>query len=340
MNSYYFSLIRLQRSRLCMVDACLHINATWKRGRAAAQLCPLFYIHTPVLYSFHRVSGRNEISVASIIGAVRRTLHSVEVIGIGLYAVFLTLRRFWSDASYFATPHRRQHTQLAFRVMRGKWINACRSHCIYVGSTRMRMFVYTVVVAQTRDTVGCGTRDRQLRSLRTYVIRRVRVHGTRYRMRSRLFLYFYFDSLFCHFYFIWCVTNVCVRLDGSVAMIWFFFSPFFVSSYGALAAAAIFMGGKTEKIVYGMVTVCTLLRWFSVAASDRMRNQATFCLCVCVYPLRVFCCPSRSMHDANLLNAFESACVCLRRDSLSILRQFCRCPCLSLRHLACRWIFN
>lgn len=133
--------------------------------------------------------------------------------------------------------------------MRGKWIDACGSHCIHVGSTRMQMFVYTVDVAQTRDTVGRGTcliAERwQLRSVRLYVIRRVRVHGTSpvWRMRSRLFVLFLFSILFfAIFIHFMCDERMrslgWIRCDDMIFFFHFFFS-FFLRK-----AAAIFMGGK------------------------------------------------------------------------------------------------
>lgn len=56
-----------------------------------------------------------------------------------------------------------------------------------------------------------------------------------------------------------------------------------------------------------MVTVCTFLRWFSVAASDRMRNQATMTVCVCVLSCLPLACALLSVSfyaRCDMSNAF------------------------------------
>lgn len=86
----------------------------------------------------------------------------------------------------------------------------------------MRMFVHTVVVAQTRDTVGRGTRDRRVMAAYAfaaavrYPARLASTEQVPYAIAFICVFHFRFSIL--PFYSIRCVMSVCVRSDGSDAM--------------------------------------------------------------------------------------------------------------------------
>lgn len=150
-----------------------------------------------------------------------------------------------------------------------RWVNTNANVCIH--SRRCTNTRHGL----TRDARSAIDGSVCVRCRCTFVWRGSRLRN-KYSMRSRLFVYFIFGSLFCHFipFDVWW-TYAFAWMDPMRWNEFIYFFIFFLLQNGvaATAAAPIFMGGTTP------VTVCT----FSVAAPDRTRSQATMCVCVWLF---------------------------------------------------------